>query len=197
MIDATPKTISRLRGRFSNEFYELLESRSQKNLKQYVHKTLAPELAQTFKPTPFYTTTDYFSNFNQEHPWTDDHDVHFLFGEQWLMLGKALLFEDLESAKKIRKCKDPKRIKSIGRQVTPYDDEQWGFQRFNWMVYGLIQKAKHNSDFHEKIMSDSGIFPVEAAPRDVIWGVGVGKEKVGFAIMEARWHLENTITDQT
>eukprot|EP01067_Filipodium_phascolosomae_P005614 Filipodium_phascolosomae@DN36_c0_g1_i1.p1 len=86
----------------------------------------------------------------------------------------------------------PKKFESVRT-----DDEQWGFQRFNWMVYGLIQKAKHNSDFHEKIMSDSGIFPVEAAPRDVIWGVGVGKEKVGFAIMEARWHLENTITDQT
>eukprot|EP01067_Filipodium_phascolosomae_P007253 Filipodium_phascolosomae@DN5753_c0_g1_i1.p1 len=208
MEEVTPLTIPRLSGRFDAEFYSTLDSSSQGMMKAYVLDTLAPQLAGKLTPTPFYTNKDYFSNFNKDYPWTDDHGVQFLFGEQWLMLGKAVQFGDHESAKKIMRTTDPKTIKSIGRSVTPYDDAQWSAQRYNWMVYGLIQKAKHNASFGEKIMSKAGLFPVEAAPGDTIWGVGAGKDKaaqidnwrgtnlLGFAIMEARWHLENGTTDQ-
>uniref|UniRef100_A0A0G4GL67 NADAR domain-containing protein n=1 Tax=Chromera velia CCMP2878 TaxID=1169474 RepID=A0A0G4GL67_9ALVE len=204
----TPQRIQRYKGRFPEQFYQLIANPPK--LLEYVRDS--HELRKTFdkdKAESFWTEKEVFSNFNAEFPFavevepdgnpeTQPQRIDFPFLEKFLMWGKALLF-DQEMAAEILVASKPKECKAMGRKVRNYDDEVWAAQRYNWMVHGLLLKAAHVPEFRQYLI-EKGEFAIEGSPFDTIWGVGLhfqkdevtnvnkwrGPNLLGFAIMEAR-----------
>lgn len=46
--------------------------------------------------------------------------------EQFMMANKAELFEDTEIRRQILQCRDPKRMKALGRKVKNFEEAVWG-----------------------------------------------------------------------
>lgn len=99
--------------------------------------------------------------------------VTYNCAEQYMMLKKALMFGDYESAKKIMNTKDPKRQKSFGRAVSGFDRELWN-EHCKKIVYDAnMAKFTQNSDILKKLLDTGSKEFCEASPYDKIWGVGL------------------------
>ena len=121
-------------------------------------------------------------------------DVEFISSEQALMWSKAIIFGDIETADKILKESNQRKIKDLGRQVQGYNDAEWSSVRYNVMVTILMEKFGQNPDLKKKLLEtgDEQIF--EASPFDGIWGIKSidanlkidGENLLGKALMEVR-----------
>ncbi|KAG6808865.1 hypothetical protein H0H92_002527 [Tricholoma furcatifolium] len=130
-------------------------------------------------------------------------DINFPTTEHWMMLHKALLFNDIPIARKIIAStsttkKDMKAVKSLGRKVSNFDDETWKAHRRRIVLKGTLHKFRQNEDLKRKLLDTGDTEIAEAAPRDRIWGIGFGEKNalgkyakwgmnlLGKALVEAR-----------
>jgi ribA/ribD-fused uncharacterized protein len=95
----------------------------------------------------------------------------------------------------------------IGRSVRNYDDGQWSAARFDLVVAGNIAKFGQNPPLREHLLGSDDAILVEAAPRDTIWGIGLGRENpaahdplrwrglnlLGFALVKVRASLRGEL----
>lgn len=120
--------------------------------------------------------------------------------EQWMMAEKARLFHDDEVLAQILAADDPQTVKNLGRAVRGFDEARWSAARFERVVQGNVAKFGQDPALGAYLRSTAGQVLVEAAPRDVVWGIGLGAENpkakdprtwrgqnlLGFALMKAR-----------
>lgn len=120
--------------------------------------------------------------------------------EQYMMAGKAKLFNDEEVFEEIMKCKDPKKIKSLGRKVKNFDEEKWNKAKIDIVFKGNYLKFMQNKNLKEFLLSTGNRIIVEASPYDAVWGIKMsendefvnnplkwkGKNLLGFILMEVR-----------
>ena len=133
--------------------------------------------------------------------WMSDFAVDgitYRSAEHFMMAGKARLFGDEEALAKILAAATPADAKKLGRAVRGFDQDVWVGARFDLVVRGSI--AKFGGDLRPFLLGTGDTVLVEAAPRDTIWGIGLGKDNpkarhpstwrgenlLGFALMEAR-----------
>ncbi len=123
--------------------------------------------------------------------------------EHWMMAGKARLFEDEEMLQEILVAPDPKSAKALGRKVRNFDKDVWDSNCVEIVKQGNVAKFKQNPDHFELLKSTAGTILVEAAPRDRIWGIGMGaanekasdplqwrgRNLLGFVLTEVREEL--------
>lgn len=127
-------------------------------------------------------------------------NIVFCCCEQYLMYRKALLFNDLDIAKKILASNDPKEMKALGRQVSNFDTVTWEANRDSIMEKAVLAKFMQHPDLWKQLdMTEDNII-AEASPLDRIWGIGIGANNkdlqyiskwrglnlLGKAIMKAR-----------
>jgi ribA/ribD-fused uncharacterized protein len=126
--------------------------------------------------------------------------VTYSSAEQWMMAEKARTFGDAEVLAQILAADDPHAIKKLGRAVRDFDAERWDAVRFDRVVRGNIAKFGADPALKAFLLSTAGTVLVEAAPRDVVWGIGLGasspkaldphqwrgRNLLGFALMAAR-----------
>jgi ribA/ribD-fused uncharacterized protein len=119
---------------------------------------------------------------------------HFFNSEQYFMFIKAVVFGDIETAKKILATKDPKKAKALGREVKCYDDKVWNSMRYKVMVDANKAKYSQNKDLKELILNpeiaDKGF--VESSPLDLCWGTGFA-ETHPDADDETKWKGQNLL----
>jgi ribA/ribD-fused uncharacterized protein len=120
--------------------------------------------------------------------------------EQFMMAEKARLFGDEEMLARILESETPADAKKIGRAVRDFDQDVWLRRRYEIVVRANIAKFGQNADLAGFLAATGEKVLVEAAPRDVIWGIGLGAENprsadpaqwrgqnlLGFALMDAR-----------
>ena len=108
-------------------------------------------------------------------------DCRYPTAEHWMMAEKARLFSDDEMLAEILAAPDPKSAKAFGRKVTGFVQEIWNANRVDIVTRGNIAKFEQNADMGEFLKSTGETILVEAAGRDVIWGIGLEKanEKTG------------------
>ena len=108
----------------------------------------------------------------------------------WL---KAMHFGDEATAKKILRETNPKIIKSLGRKVSGYDDDEWAKHRENAMFQACYAKFTRNKKAHDFMMSlpCNKLF-VEASPYDTIWGIGWEENHPNAAVPDA-WRGRNLL----
>jgi len=97
----------------------------------------------------------------------------FTCAEQFMMHGKALLFDDAASAKAILAADHPRQHKALGRKVTPFDGAVWNREREAIVRAGNRAKFTQNAELLEKLLATKGKTLVEASPYDKIWGIGL------------------------
>jgi len=161
---------------------------------------------QNFTYLPFYGHTaepGRITNavYSQFYPVEFQIDsVSYRWAEQWMMAAKARLFGDQEALAAILRADEPFACKKIGRTVRNYDDGQWNAARFDLVVAGNIAKFSQSQPLREHLLGSDDAILVEAAPRDKIWGIGLGRENpavhdplrwrgrnlLGFALVKVR-----------
>jgi hypothetical protein len=123
--------------------------------------------------------------------------------EHFMMASKALLFDDAETAERIRQAPHPGAAKALGREVRGFDEQRWAERRFDLVVAGNRAKFGQHRDLRDFLLGTGAKVLVEASPRDAIWGIGLaadddraaspenwpGLNLLGFALMEARHQL--------
>jgi ribA/ribD-fused uncharacterized protein len=104
----------------------------------------------------------------------DGKELEFFNSEQYFMYEKAVMFGDEVTAMRILfEGKDPKKAKTLGRQVKNYDDKIWEKVRYQIMVYANMHKYLQNKELRELLLNKEfdGKKFVEASPFDGIWGI--------------------------
>jgi ribA/ribD-fused uncharacterized protein len=129
--------------------------------------------------------------------------VHYATAEHFMMASKARLFGDDESLRAILAADSPADAKALGRGVRDYRDDAWAAARFDFVVEGNVAKFGQHADLASFLRATGDRVLVEASPRDVIWGIGLGASNprarepsqwrganlLGFALMEVRSRL--------
>ena len=109
-----------------------------------------------------------------------------------MMYHKALLFQDITSAKKILSTNDPKEQKNIGRGIMNYDDSIWISKREAVVYDGNYAKFTQNPKLLKKLISTAPTILVESSPVDNIWGVGMHKNNPDIND-PANWQGQNLL----
>ncbi len=129
--------------------------------------------------------------------------VKYATTEHYMMAEKARLFGDSSTLEQILLSKSPGEVKKLGRQVSGFDDKIWNSHRFRIVVAGNFAKFSQNEEFGGLLVKTGSKVLVEAAPRDRIWGIGMGRNNeqaedpsqwrgfnlLGFALMDVRQQL--------
>ena len=104
--------------------------------------------------------------------------LEFSSSEHLFMYMKAIMFNDLETAKRIYEADTPKDAKVLGRSVKGFDDEVWKDLRCSAMMYALMKKMSQCDDFAGVVMSPmfKNLSFVECNPMDRIWGIGLPED---------------------
>jgi ribA/ribD-fused uncharacterized protein len=101
------------------------------------------------------------------------NDIKFSSAEQYMMYNKAILFEDVEIAKKILSIRDVKKIKELGRKVKNFDSYIWDKYKYSIVVEATRLKFSQNKSLLKELMKHQDKIFVEASPKDKIWGIGL------------------------
>lgn len=132
-----------------------------------------------------------------------DEEFIYKTAEHYMMVQKAKLFKDEEMINQIVNCASPKEAKAFGRQVKNFDSTIWDTHKCQIVKQGNILKFNQNQELKKFLIQTENKVIVEASPRDVIWGIGMGetnpkslnpntwrgKNLLGFALMEVRDEL--------
>lgn len=126
--------------------------------------------------------------------------VRYATAEHRMMAGKAEVFGDDEMRAQIIDASGPSEAKKLGRQVRNFDDATWKQRRSEIVIEANVAKFGQNEALRAFLLGTGDQILVEAAPRDRIWGIGMGKNNpdardprnwrgqnlLGFALMEVR-----------
>ena len=121
--------------------------------------------------TFFFTEASPFSQWYRCRFEAGGHAFHC--AEQYMMHGKALLFDDADVAAQILTVDSPKKHKELGRKVKGFDDAVWKANRENIVMAGSRAKFTQNADLLALLLATKGTTLVEASPYDRIWGIGL------------------------
>lgn len=125
----------------------------------------------------FWGNADIYSNW---HPAKFIHDSHsFANSEQAMMYEKAKLMGDTNSMAKILKTTNPKKVKELGRNVTPWVESKWVGHRLSIMIKVCLSKFKSDEYLRDQLLATGDRIIVEASPYDKIWGIGMREEDDG------------------
>lgn len=129
--------------------------------------------------------------------------IEFSCCEQWMMYSKAMLFNDIESARRILQTSSPGSQKEIGRYVRGYKSLIWKDKREGIVFRGNLAKFSQNEKLKQMLIITGDKILAEANPNDRIWGIGLsveqaetkhisewrGKNLLGKALMKVRKEL--------
>lgn len=118
--------------------------------------------------------------------------VRYATAEHWMMSEKARLFGDEEALARILADDDPSAAKAAGRAVRGYEDDAWCARRVGAVREGNVHKFRQNPEMGAYLLATRGRVLVEAAPRDTIWGIGLGAENPA-ARDPAKWRGQNLL----
>ncbi len=124
----------------------------------------------------------------------------YVSAEQYMMVEKAYLFDDLDSVAKIFSTRSPYEAKQLGRQVKNFDAKRWDDYGMKVVIKGNIAKFRQNPKLKTFLLNTNDQVLVEASPRDRVWGIGMGannpnackpenwrgRNLLGFALMQVR-----------
>lgn len=131
--------------------------------------------------------------------------VAYASAEHFMMAEKARTFDDDETLARILTTATPADAKALGREVRNFDDARWRAVRVDAVVRGNVAKFGAHEDLRAFLLGTGEKMLVEAAPRDTVWGIGLGAENLkardprlwrglnllGFALVEARRQLRD------
>ncbi len=136
-------------------------------------------------------------------------DITFNCCEQYMMVCKARLFNDIEAVADIMHHANPRKQKEVGRKVKNFNKDKWEEIARDVVYKANYAKFTQHEDLKEKLLATGDKIIVEASPWDHIWGIGMrvsdpgitnpknweGTNWLGEAIMAVRKVLREEIED--
>lgn len=116
----------------------------------------------------------------------------FNCAEQWMMYGKAKLFNAHNIAQQIMETDQPKEQKRLGRTIPNFDFDQWTQVCNSLVELGTYNKFIQNSDLFVELERNKDKFFVEASPYDKVWGIGLNVDNDDVLTIE-KWRGENRL----
>lgn len=124
--------------------------------------------------------------------------------EQYMMAQKAVLFKDMDALVKILSSRDPRDIKTFGREVKNFDEAVWNAHKYDIVYRGNLAKFEQNEDLKAQLLATGDKILAKASPSDTIWGIGLratdpraldpeqwlGQNLLGKALMQVRETLK-------
>ena len=132
-----------------------------------------------------YLSNWYLSSFTVD-------GVAFSSMEQFMMYRKAICFGDEAVAAQILSTSDVAKIKSLGRQVSNYDESMWNGIRQIVVYEGLLAKFSQNEELKGKLKATENAVLAECAVKDCIWGIGLSM-KDPDRLNKAKWNGQNLL----
>lgn len=125
----------------------------------------------------FFWSDEPFTNFTP-CPNLTYLGIDWKSSEQAFMWVKAVEFKDFKTAQLIRSAETPRDAKRLGRQVKPFDAEQWNKVSYDHMRQIVDIKFRSNPEFMKALLNPRFFNRkfVEASPYDRIWGIGYKAE---------------------
>jgi ribA/ribD-fused uncharacterized protein len=118
--------------------------------------------------------------FTEKNPFSQWYPCSFVVdgltfncAEQYMMHGKARLFDDNKVAAQILAAAHPREHKALGRKVSPFDAKVWERERERIVKDGNRAKFTQNAELLALLLATKGTTLVEASPYDKIWGIGL------------------------
>merc|ERR1719285_938909 len=106
--------------------------------------------------------------------------------EQWMMAGKARLFNDTATLSKILKTSDPRKIWALGRKVANFDGLTWDKNKRDVVMKGNLLKFSQDRKLARTILATGDRILVEASASDKIWGIGM-RAADASRVTESEW----------
>lgn len=103
-----------------------------------------------------------------------------------MMVHKALICNDTESATKIMATHNPREQEALGRAIENFDSAKWDAVKVRVVYEGNKSKFTQNPDLMKSLLATQGKTLVKAAPDDAIWGIGLAKDDAR-AQQQATW----------
>jgi ribA/ribD-fused uncharacterized protein len=119
-------------------------------------------------------------------------DQEYSSAEQFMMYHKAIIFLDIDSAKKIMKTNNVRKIKELGRNVAEFNEEVWKYYRSKVVYEGNKAKFTQDEELKNKLLSTVGTTIVEASPNDRVWGIGLVENDIRAQKRET-WQGKNLL----
>jgi ribA/ribD-fused uncharacterized protein len=124
--------------------------------------------------------------------------------EHYFQWSKARMFGDATAQAKILKTSSPKTVKSLGKKVTGFKEDEWAEKRDSVMAAALKAKFMQHPDLLKKLRDTGTRRIAEADPRSKYWGIGTsadtskakdperwpGKNKMGSLLEALRSELK-------
>lgn len=112
--------------------------------------------------------------FSQWHPTPFElDDLSFGCAEQYMMVAKASLFEDVVIFDKIMATDNPALQKRLGAGVRAFDEAVWHQWRVHIVYRANLAKFSQNDGAARQLRNTAPAMLVEANPRDWNWGNGL------------------------
>jgi ribA/ribD-fused uncharacterized protein len=107
--------------------------------------------------------------------------VAYVTAEQYMMAGKARLFEDPEALAAILATESPREQKALGRRVRNFDGAVWDAHARDIVYDGNEAKFAADPALLNTLFATAGTTIVEASPVDRIWGIGLSADNPAAA----------------
>ena len=128
--------------------------------------------------------------------------IKFISSKQYMMYNKAMLFNDIDTAKLILQASDPKVQKSLGRVIKSFSNQVWMDEASSIVFRGQHAKFSQNRRLYDMLMSANPLL-VEASQYDPLWGIGIdeatarrmsanewpGRNLLGIILSDLREHF--------
>lgn len=99
------------------------------------------------------------------------HD--FVTAEQFMMMGKAALFNDRDVFNKISNSSSPVKQKQLGRDVKNFDEATWLKYCKDIVIVGNYLKFSQSTTLTKNLLNTGDAILIEGSPLDKLWGVGL------------------------
>ena len=139
----------------------------------------------------------YFFYEHQFGQWTqrdiiDPDGVTYNCCEQYMMVKKARLFNDINMAEKILQEPSPYQQQKMGREIKSYQQMLWDQNKYGIVWFGNYLKFTQHVDLKERLLATGNKILAEASPVDKVWGVGLAADDEHI-LDETNWTGQNLL----
>jgi len=142
--------------------------------------------------TNIYFWGSHYSQWFKQNNLIEEDGIFYNSAEKYMMVKKAELFGDIEIKNQMLQSNDPKKVKSLGRKISNFNDKKWNENKVKIVTQGNYLKFSQNKKLLDILLEDKKYILVEASPVDKIWGVGLHYEDDKI-LKESNWRGENLL----
>lgn len=140
----------------------------------------------------YFWNTIYSQWYARPKLFKDEDGYAYNTAEKYMMMEKALVFEDYDIYRQMKASIFPNDVKALGRRVKGFNDEEWDKHKVDVVTKASYLKFNQNEDLMKIMIEHKDLTLVEASPVDKIWGIGLHFDD-DDVLDESKWKGQNLL----